>query len=514
MKKILLILASLLLLAGCRSTEVVPFEKDDRALALLEKLKDRLPWKVAVAPVRVSQKKRDDTPHYHRLELDPVEFRESFLDRLMSHRVFTAMNPVPESANAADLAGLFKSAWDDGNDLLMTIDVRKYDVVYLGTNGNYTPNFLLWCCGLVGSYFVPDELYAVETEVRVTVYSVDSEKKLYEKTYSGRNEKSLDDFERGWMFLGYYRVPGGLSGENWEKVARVLMPEARRKLDIAVVDDYLTDFREAADSESFRKNASKTLALVIGVKNHQSTSIPDHLVAYSEKDARAFAEFLTSEEGGGLLARHVKLLVNERARLRAVVEEIWNHLIARAKPDDRVIVYFSGYGAVDPQGDPYLVTSDTNPKRLPASSMPLASLANAVARIRAEKVSLYLDTAFNAQLAERALFKGRNFNLLSMEKIVEREGAIVFAASNPSEGAFELPENEHGIFTYYLIQGLSGNADANRDGRISAKELYSYVSEKVSVEASLDGRKQSPRWYEKNGAEPSGARTEGFKEGY
>ena len=44
----------------------------------------------------------------------------------------------------------------------------------------------------------------------------------------------------------------------------------------------------------------------------------------------------------------------------------------------------------------------------------------------------------------------------------------------------EEPSLNHGVFTYYLLKALRGEADTNRDGYVSVPETYAYVSHEVS----------------------------------
>jgi uncharacterized caspase-like protein len=65
-------------------------------------------------------------------------------------------------------------------------------------------------------------------------------------------------------------------------------------------------------------------------------------------------------------------------------------------------------------------------------------------------------------------------------------------ASRPAEVSIELPELGHGLFTYYLVQGLQGAADGNRDGIVSLQELYEYVEREVSTRSRQLGGNQHP----------------------
>ena len=57
-------------------------------------------------------------------------------------------------------------------------------------------------------------------------------------------------------------------------------------------------------------------------------------------------------------------------------------------------------------------------------------------------------------------------------------------------GGFDEPKQ--GLFSYFLMKGLEGNADANGDRRITAGELHAYVRERVQQQAARMGREQTP----------------------
>ncbi len=60
------------------------------------------------------------------------------------------------------------------------------------------------------------------------------------------------------------------------------------------------------------------------------------------------------------------------------------------------------------------------------------------------------------------------------------EGFTVITASRGDQISSSSPELKHGIFSYYLMRGMEGDADANRDGRITAGEMQAYLAENVS----------------------------------
>jgi uncharacterized caspase-like protein len=81
---------------------------------------------------------------------------------------------------------------------------------------------------------------------------------------------------------------------------------------------------------------------------------------------------------------------------------------------------------------------------------------------------------------------------LFLERLTRSKGRVIITASRPTEVSLELPELGHGIFTYYLSQGLKGAADLNRDGIVSLQELYEYLEQQVSRKARAVGGNQHP----------------------
>jgi uncharacterized caspase-like protein len=69
----------------------------------------------------------------------------------------------------------------------------------------------------------------------------------------------------------------------------------------------------------------------------------------------------------------------------------------------------------------------------------------------------------------------------------------VFSASALDEISSSLPEAKHGLFSYFLMKGLEGEADANADRNITAGELHAYVASNVSRQALRLGRVQTPQ---------------------
>ena len=68
----------------------------------------------------------------------------------------------------------------------------------------------------------------------------------------------------------------------------------------------------------------------------------------------------------------------------------------------------------------------------------------------------------------------------------------IFTASDNDETSGSIEQAEHGIFSYYLMKGLEGNADLNKDKTLTNGELIAYLKNNVSQEAFSQNRQQEP----------------------
>jgi hypothetical protein len=244
-------------------------------------------------------------------------------------------------------------------------------------------------------------------------------------------------------------------------------------------------------------------AVVIGVGRYENVSIPT--LKYTVADADAMYSVLTG--AGGFKKDNVLLLTDRTERkptLRNIKYALGTFLARAAQKDDTVIVYFAGHGApeVDPRGlerdglAKYLIPSDADPDDLYSTALPMDELQTIFGRIEAERVVMFLDACYTGGAGGRT-FASRKTRAgavddLFLDRLTRSKGRAIVTASRTSEVSVELPELGHGIFTYYLAEGLKGAGDLNRDGIVSLQELYEYVEQQVVRKSRAVGGNQHP----------------------
>jgi len=226
-------------------------------------------------------------------------------------------------------------------------------------------------------------------------------------------------------------------------------------------------------------------AVIVGVSEYQNSGIPS--LKYADKDAEAFASFLQRPQGGGFDSDHMRVLLNKDATLANIKDALINFL-SQAIDMDLVIIYFAGHGAPEP-GRPqnmYLLTYDSNPNALGTTAFPMWDIQTVLARyITAKRVVVFTDACHSGGISVEFATRGLGVsetNLVNQyltDLAKSKEGIVVFTASAAGEVSQEYSEFGHGVFTYFLLQGMEGKADYNNDYTVTINELMQYVEEQV-----------------------------------
>lgn len=165
------------------------------------------------------------------------------------------------------------------------------------------------------------------------------------------------------------------------------------------------------------------------------------------------------------------------------------------RPDDIVIVTYSGHGYTDPQGNFFLLPSDARlvgadkvPE--PASLISATNLAVYLGSIKAAEIALIIDACHSAASVDANNFKPGPMGDPGLGQLAFDKGIRVLAASQSDDVALESDKLKQGLLTYALAnEGLGedgGRADSDGDGRITLDEWLQYGAKRLpSLSADL-----------------------------
>jgi hypothetical protein len=247
---------------------------------------------------------------------------------------------------------------------------------------------------------------------------------------------------------------------------------------------------------------SDTHAVIIGIDHYEDGRIPD--LRYARADAEAVHTVLTDPSLGRFLPANVTLLLDEQATEREIKTALGTDLPARAGAEDTVLVYFAGHGApvIHPRGgsvdgmEKYLVPTDAKLHNLRATAIPMEAVQKWFGWIESKQVLFFLDSCYSGvaggRTFERPDYQPRAPLTDEFLEHLGGEGRFVITACDVNEVSLESPELGHGLFTYYLMEGLRGAADQGGDGLVTVQELYEYVHENVVKHARKLGGSMHP----------------------
>jgi tetratricopeptide (TPR) repeat protein len=229
-------------------------------------------------------------------------------------------------------------------------------------------------------------------------------------------------------------------------------------------------------------------AVVIGIGNYKDRKIPP--LHYTVADARAIYNVLVSEKYGFSLKDNVKILINEEASTQNIKKIFGTWLKQKVKEDDSVIIYFAGHGASEAKRT-YWVTYDSDIENLYETAIGNDSISKMLNSIESKTLIVFLDSCYSAATINRGWHTRSLIEKNPFEEF-KGEGRVVITSSNGKQLSLEIQEYGHGVFTYFLIQGLIGKADQDIDGYVTLDEIWDYVKSNVQNTAKKFGIHQTP----------------------
>ena len=247
----------------------------------------------------------------------------------------------------------------------------------------------------------------------------------------------------------------------------------------------------------------QTFAMIMGISNYKYV----RPLTYADKDAEMFRDYLKSPAGGKLGEDNIFILLNEQALLANFYTKGFQWLKAKKlQKGDRLFIYLAGHGDAIDEDQFFYLAYDCNPagdknNYLVGGAVQLFNLKKKIANETAKGVEVYfiMDACRSNELPGGT--EGQNFlNAAISEK---RAGEIIMLATQAGQESLEDASigTGHGLFTYYLVDGLNGMADANGtpDNKITLEEIQKYVDKNVpSVAQQRFKRNQVPFFYGDN----------------
>ena len=220
-------------------------------------------------------------------------------------------------------------------------------------------------------------------------------------------------------------------------------------------------------------------AVIIGIERYRK-SAP---VQFAESDARTMRDYLTNYIG--VPEENTITLINDMATKAEIEVTIKDRLKGLFREGDTLYLYYSGHG-IPADETPYLLPYDGDSESPKITAYSIDALYNDLDQLPAKNIFVFLDTCFSGRAGreekETMLLAGARPGLLKVkDPLLLSKKIVAFAAAKSNQLSNYYKEEGHGLFTYYLLKGLLGDADSNGDKKIQLKELTGYVEEEVGA---------------------------------
>ena len=232
------------------------------------------------------------------------------------------------------------------------------------------------------------------------------------------------------------------------------------------------------------------VAILIGIQDYRRLPKAE----FANNDAKVFYDYAV--RGLGIRGENIKMLLDHEADEVAILSALKNWLPLKVRKNQtEVFVFYSGHGLPSNDGTSlYLLPHGVDRQFLERTAINQEELVASLQAAHPRSVTIFLDACYSGQT------RGGESLLASTRPVRVRTKAskfpdnfTVISASAPEEQASSSRELSHGIFSYWLMKGIEGGADANKDGQLTAAELEKYLTDSVSLMSVAQGRVQRPQ---------------------
>ncbi len=223
----------------------------------------------------------------------------------------------------------------------------------------------------------------------------------------------------------------------------------------------------------------KLWVLAIGVSRYATADLD---LRFADVDARAVAEAIRhAAENGIYQATHTLVLTNDEVTRESILDAV-ERFFGEAGPEDVAALFLAGHGVRDlASGSYYFLPHAASAENLVTAGLRMTDFDEMlrVLRRNVRAVVVMMDTCHAGALG---IPPARMVSAYEMAgQISAGESFFLLAATKPGEESKEKSDLGHGSFTYAVLEGVRGAADADRDGILSVSELFGYVARRVPI---------------------------------
>lgn len=262
---------------------------------------------------------------------------------------------------------------------------------------------------------------------------------------------------------------------------------------VNTIDEYLIgkDQRRQGESSVLRKEIigrGNKWAILIGSDYYEDQMHYPRLQVCT-KDATAIHNILINN---GFKDERVKLLTDKSGKLPTrdnILEELKITANA-AEPDDLLLFYYSGHGD-EKKTESYLVARNGRSVVIEETGVSITKIKEIMRNSLAQAKILIIDACHSG-----ANLSGKGQKVMSPQFIKqvfeEAKGFAILASCEQGQLSYEWRSKGTSVYTYYLLEALSGKADYDKKGFTTIQDINRYVTNAVKTWTNKNSLIQTP----------------------
>ena len=228
--------------------------------------------------------------------------------------------------------------------------------------------------------------------------------------------------------------------------------------------------------------SENTFVVIIANENYQEVS----KVPYTINDGEIFAEYC--KKTLGIPESNISLVKDATANNMKREIRWLTQILEQFKGEAQAIVYYAGHGIPDESTkDSYLLPVDGYGDD-PTTGYSLNELYKTLNSVPSKSTVVFLDACFSGAQRDGGMLASARGVAIKAKPTAPLGNMVVFSAAQGDETAYPYKEQNHGLFTYYLLKKLQES-----EGNITLGELSDYITDQVGKKSIIVNRKsQTP----------------------
>ncbi|MGQ0809906.1 MAG: caspase family protein [Nitrospiraceae bacterium] len=281
----------------------------------------------------------------------------------------------------------------------------------------------------------------------------------------------IKEVEQGELVLSLRSSSPGAHLPPSKKFLMALKPGEAEDVEVLSVDV------DQVPKASVGFKQATAVGIVIGVGSFRDPVVP--AVKYAGRDAETVAKYFST--AGGIPANRVRLLVDGQALKDDLADVFEEWLPKHADNTTIALIYFAGRAFVDAATGAVSLIPYDGSAMSQSRAFSLRRLQGALARTPMKQAVLILEVSLEPSPGADPI---RTAPPLWDGQGPANHDKLMWIVGNPAlQEAHPYDQGQHGLFTYFLLKGLRGAADADHNGKVLTGELCAYVKEHVHTMA-------------------------------